>query len=617
MKGFSVIMPTYNQAGFIRRAILSLFQQTHEKWELIIINDGCSDDTEDNIAEYLSDERIVYLKNEKNQGLGFAINQGLDIARYDYIAYLPSDDYYFNTHLQTMEEKLESSADVFLVVSGIKFNDSDSYYHSNNCLSKNLVKNTCLQLVQTAHRKTDERWVERNEFVSEDLFILFWYKLSDKGFIAFTDQVTVNWTNHPHQRYKIISETFGGGIHQYRRHYQVNTPIKLKSSNALPVDEKELYAHLRTTAKVSKNGLKILIVGELAYNPDRILAFEEQGHQLYGLWINGPIETYNTVGPLSFGNVINIPYKNWKEEVKKIQPDIIYALLNASAIPIAHEVLTSGLDIPFVWHFKEGPSLSVKHGTWEKLIDLYAYSDGQIYINPESKAWYAQFISAKNKISLILDGDLPKIDYFTDDFTPLLSETDGEIHTVAPGRVVGISFDELRQLAMQKIHLHLYIQNYLYSRTSFISMANAAMRHCFHLHLVCTPRNWVKEFSQYDAGWLHCFKSSNGGFLIKAGWDDLNMPTRMSTLAAAGLPMLLCNNREHIVASQSRIKEQELGICFDSYENLSIYLGDKERMQVLRNNVLKHRKEFSFDYNLPALIDFFRKVIENKNKSKK
>ena len=88
---FSVIMPTYNQASFIRRAILSLQRQTYPNWELIIINDGCTDDTEMFISDFLNDERIVYIKNESNKGLGYALNQGLKIARNELIAYLPSE----------------------------------------------------------------------------------------------------------------------------------------------------------------------------------------------------------------------------------------------------------------------------------------------------------------------------------------------------------------------------------------------------------------------------------------------------------------------------------------------------------------------------------------------
>jgi HlyD family secretion protein len=82
---------TLNNLQIRLQTQLSQLQTEILNWELIIINDGCSDNTEKYIAGYLSDKRISYVKNEVNQGLGFAINQGLELAKYNYIAYLPSD----------------------------------------------------------------------------------------------------------------------------------------------------------------------------------------------------------------------------------------------------------------------------------------------------------------------------------------------------------------------------------------------------------------------------------------------------------------------------------------------------------------------------------------------
>ena len=50
---FSVIMPTYNQCGFICRAIRSLFRQTYGEWELIVVDDGSTDETETVVSEFL------------------------------------------------------------------------------------------------------------------------------------------------------------------------------------------------------------------------------------------------------------------------------------------------------------------------------------------------------------------------------------------------------------------------------------------------------------------------------------------------------------------------------------------------------------------------------------
>lgn len=61
VNGFSVIMPTYNQAYFIRRAVMSLIRQSYPQWELIIVNDGSTDATDRIISGLPQDERIKYL----------------------------------------------------------------------------------------------------------------------------------------------------------------------------------------------------------------------------------------------------------------------------------------------------------------------------------------------------------------------------------------------------------------------------------------------------------------------------------------------------------------------------------------------------------------------------
>lgn len=285
MVRFSVIMPTYNQEEFIRRAILSLFQQTHTAWELIIINDGSTDHTDDCLADLLTDVRIRYIKNEFNKGLGYALDQGLDAARYDTIAYLPSDDYYFSNHLETLARRLEESEEIILAYSIAQCENNDSTeLNFKHTTTNSLFNDLWLQLVQVAHRKTSDRWIERSEFVTEDLFKMFWYKLSGKGIFASINKITANWTSHPYQRYKHICERYGGGINMYRQYYNVKEPIRLSMSEYRFINEEELYKKFRVKNTGKPDGLKILIVGDLAFNAERICALEEDGHKLYGIW---------------------------------------------------------------------------------------------------------------------------------------------------------------------------------------------------------------------------------------------------------------------------------------------------------------------------------------------
>ena len=64
----SIIMPSYNTAKYISDSIDSVLRQTYTNWELIIVDDCSTDNTDDIVKEYLSDNRIKYLKNEKNSG---------------------------------------------------------------------------------------------------------------------------------------------------------------------------------------------------------------------------------------------------------------------------------------------------------------------------------------------------------------------------------------------------------------------------------------------------------------------------------------------------------------------------------------------------------------------
>ena len=603
----SVIMPTFNQDKFISRAINSLFKQTFSDWELIIVNDGSTDTTFSLLADFLEDNRVKYLQHSSNKGLGASINNALSIAEGKYISYLPSDDLFYKDHLQSLIDTLEKDKEVTLAFS--------SFIYNYNRKADGILNNEWLQLVQVMHKKTEDRWIERDELESDNLHRLFWNKL--KGKSTCTGKITCEWVDHPNQRHKIMQEPIGG-INTFRSYYNVTVPLRFHTSKGNFMDEKTRYQRLaKTETSPLKTGLKILLVGELAYNAERILAFEEKGHQLYGLWMQKPY-WYNYVGPLPFGNVQDIPYENWEEEVKKIQPDVIYALLNYQAVPLAYEVLKANTGIPFVWHFKEGPMICREKGTWSELVELYTKADGRIYCSEEMKNWFKEFVKNKNNLDLVLDGDLAKKDWFTAERSPLLSETDGVFHTVVPGRPIGLHPYNVEELAKENIHLHFYGDFTQGQWTEWIDKTNKLAPGFLHIHPNVDQENWVTEFSKYDAGWLHFFQSENNGELVRANWDDLNVPARMSTLALAGLPMLQKNNEGHTVAIQSLAKELNLGLFFNTMAELKLLLQDKNLMNDIRKSVWENRKLFTFDFHVDRLLAFFKQVIhesEAKNNS--
>jgi len=95
----SIILPTYNRAHFLPRALDSVFAQTYGNWELVIIDDGSTDETSKLLDKY-TDPRIVRLQQE-NKGVSAARNYGISCCKGDMIALLDSDDEWLPRKLET------------------------------------------------------------------------------------------------------------------------------------------------------------------------------------------------------------------------------------------------------------------------------------------------------------------------------------------------------------------------------------------------------------------------------------------------------------------------------------------------------------------------------------
>lgn len=88
----SIIMPSYNTGRFIKETIESVLAQSYPVWELIIVDDCSTDNTDDIVNQYLADERIRYIKNDTNSGAAVSRNRALREAKGKWIAFLDSDD---------------------------------------------------------------------------------------------------------------------------------------------------------------------------------------------------------------------------------------------------------------------------------------------------------------------------------------------------------------------------------------------------------------------------------------------------------------------------------------------------------------------------------------------
>jgi len=622
----SVLMPTYNQASFIRRALESLRMQTLAAWELIVVDDGSTDGTGDLLRAYHADPRVRYHRLPHNMGLGTALTVATRLARAPYLAYLPADDLCYPAHLARLVALLDARPEVYLAYGGVRWGDQrrGPTLRGEEAVGREaaalavapptrldtpLPSGNILALVQVMHRRgleSDVRWTTRAERVSDTLEPDYWRALLAQGArFAYAGA----WVDHPDQRHKLIAGP-GGGLSRFRAHYGIGRGewLNWQPTRGPRVDERARYGRVARDRSVpAPDGLRILLVGELGFNPERILALEERGHTLHGLWVPRP-EPWDTAGPLPYGHIDVIPYdRAWRARVRALRPDLIYALLNWQALPLIAEVLDADLGIPLVFHFKEGPFICQEHGLWPTLMRVLEESDGQVFINEECRDWFTLALDGQldPEATLILDGDLPKIAWMTAEWAPKLSAHDGQIHTVCAGRTLGL--DPFADIAQAGIHVHFYGDHFAQQHPVWTA-AGLDTGH-LHLHPTVEPGDWVREISRYDAAWAHVFASANGGDPRRAHWDDLNLPACLGTYAAAGLPWIVRDNRPSRVAVQRLAACYDVGVFFRDVADLGAQLRDRRRLADLTTHMRAARTAFAFDTHADDVVAFFRMIV--------
>ena len=595
----AVLVPVHDQADFLPRALDGLLAQDVAAWEAVVVDDGSRDPAAvAAVVDGLADPRVRLVRSRSNRGLGSALNTALDATSAPLVAYLPADDVWFDGHLAALLGRLDDDA-VVLARSGLAEPAGTGY----------------AQLVQVAHRRTGDRWLERPELESDDLDRLMWARVLARGGVADTGRVTCAWTQHPAQRSRAIRESLDGGLNVFRSRYRVPDPLRFASTDGGEVDEVARYARFREAAyPPAAAGLSVLVVGELAFNPERVLALLERGHRLAGLWTTQGLGD-STVGPLPFGHVPDLDRDRWRDEIARLRPDVVWAQLNWRAVPLAAAVRAAFPGIPFVWHFKEAPQRCLVRGEWPLLAGLVAGADACLFATDEERDWFAAALRGRVDPARfgVLDGDLPKRDWLDAPLAPKLSDTDGRPHTVVAGRPHGLDLQWVLALAARDVHVHLHGQvrapGPTGSWTTWLDEAVATAPDRVHVHPAVGPGEWVGELSRYDAAWLHRFDSDNAGDLRRATWDDLNSPARLPVALAAGLPLLQQANPGSLVSVERVLRRDGTGLLYRSADEVADLLADELRTRRATAAALAVREQHTFDAHADRLVALFRSLL--------
>jgi len=220
----SVIVPTYNSAGFLKIAIDSVLQQSYSNIEILVIDDGSTDNTEELMRGY--SDSVVYIK-QSNQGVSAARNTGIKQAKGEFIAFLDADDSWFtdkltlqidmlhehpkciavfsNFHIVDAQNKLLKSngiAEDYAIFKYRKLNKTDLFQYVDNgiCIGdifKSLFLgnfiNTCSLIIRSESVKSCGFF--NTELITQEDYD-YWLRLSMLGKMIYIDKPLLNRSRH-------------------------------------------------------------------------------------------------------------------------------------------------------------------------------------------------------------------------------------------------------------------------------------------------------------------------------------------------------------------------------------------------------------------------------------
>lgn len=213
----SVVMPTYNGARFILEALESVFGQTHPVEEVIVVDDGSTDNTRE-LLEPLAD-RVTYVV-QANAGPGAARNRGVRLAHGDWIAFLDSDDCWEADHVSRLLDRARENPDAAMVYCGKRWVDVQgnlmedipvqetfpSGWIFNDLFQANYVSSTSVVIVKRQAFLEAGGFDERFRSIAEDYDL--WLRISAvvpvMGVPAYTVRYRRHDSNLTHQTAKQI-----------------------------------------------------------------------------------------------------------------------------------------------------------------------------------------------------------------------------------------------------------------------------------------------------------------------------------------------------------------------------------------------------------------------------
>ena len=202
---FSIIIPTYNRAGLIMGTINSVLNQTYKSFEIIIVDDGSTDETENILQPVLGKHSNIFYFKKNNDERGAARNYGTMRAKGDYVTFLDSDDIFYAHHLQEAVNLIgeKKSPEVFHLSYEIVRTDGSlvkKFNRHSGSLSREVVVDgnvlSCMGVFIRREIAMENLFVEDRELSGSEDYEL-WLRLAGKYEFSYSNTITSAIIHHP------------------------------------------------------------------------------------------------------------------------------------------------------------------------------------------------------------------------------------------------------------------------------------------------------------------------------------------------------------------------------------------------------------------------------------
>ena len=199
---FSIIIPTYNRASFILRTIESVLAQSYTNFEVIIVDDGSTDDTK-SVVENLKEERLHYLW-KKNGERAAARNFGVKQAKGKIITFIDSDDLFYPNHLEVANKfiAINPNTDIFHLAYEMRESESNNlirqYNHRSGDLNQLILKGNILSCIGVFLKKeiAIKHPFNENRNLSGTEDWLLWLQLAARYSFQYSNEITACMIEH-------------------------------------------------------------------------------------------------------------------------------------------------------------------------------------------------------------------------------------------------------------------------------------------------------------------------------------------------------------------------------------------------------------------------------------